>query len=134
MKRTRRSVVGLVIVGALVSGCAASTSDIQPMAADALSAAQSADLGIRIDEAGRTFPTTAQVVLDDMATQLSEVITQLEQTQTADEAAERARKDALDASREAIDAIHAAQRGDVAAAQRALASAIEVLDEVAGER
>lgn len=134
VKRMRRSVVGLVIVGALVTGCAASTSDIQPMAGDALSAAQSADLGIRIDEAGRTFPTTARVVLDDMATQLSDVIRQLEQTQTADEAAERARTETLDAAREAIDAIHAAQQGDTAAAQRGLAAAIEVLDEVAGER
>lgn len=130
----RRSVAGLVVVGVLMTGCAASSADIQPMAADALSAAQSAHLGIRIDEAGRTFPTTARVLLDDMAAQLSDVITQLEQTQTADDAAERARTQALAASRDAIDAIHTAQAGDEAAAQRALKSAIDVLQEVAGER
>jgi hypothetical protein len=125
---------GLVVIGALLSGCAASASDIQPMAADALAAAQSADLGIRIDEAGRTFPTTAQVLLEDMVTQLSDVITQLEQTQTADGPAERARTQTLAASREAIDAIHDAQGGDAAAALDGLGSAISVLDQVAGER
>ena len=133
MKRIGRSLVGLVIVGALASGCSASASDIEPMAADALAAARSAELGIHQDESGRTFATTARVVLDDMATQLSEVITQLEQTQTADETAERARKDALAASREAVDAIHTAQRGDTVAAQLALTSAIEALDDLAGQ-
>jgi len=127
-----RSVVGLVIVGALATGCAASAADIQPLAADALSAARSADLGIDLDEAGRTFPTTAGVLLEDMATQLSDVITQLEETQTADESAEHTRQKALAASRDAIDAIHTAQQGDDAAAQRALSSAIDVLQDLAG--
>ncbi|GAA5203199.1 hypothetical protein [Microbacterium jejuense] len=133
MKRIRRSLVGLVIVGALASGCAASAADIQPMAADALSAARSAELGIRIDEAGRTFATTARVLLDDMAARLGEVIAQLEQTQTADAAAELARTQALAASREAVDAVHRAQQGDEAAAVDALNAAISVLDELAGE-
>lgn len=130
----RRSAVGLVVLGALLSGCAASAADIQPMAADALSAARSADLGIDLHEAGRTFPTTADVVLEDMAGQLGDVIAQLEETQTADDAAERDRTRTLSAARDAIDAIHTALRGDDAAAQRALTPAIEVLQDVAGER
>ena len=130
----RRSAVVLVLLGALLSGCAASAADIQPMAADALSAARSADLGIDLDKAGRTFPTTAQVVLEDMATQLGDVITQLEETPTADDAAERDRTRTLSAARDAIDAIHTALRRDDAPAQRAHTPPLEVDPDVAGKR
>jgi hypothetical protein len=132
-----RRVIAVVVVlftGLAVTGCAATQASIEPMAGNAMSAARSAELSIRLDRAGRTFVTTYDVQLGDMATQLAGTISQLEQTQAADAGAERTRTKTLAASRQAVDAIHLAQSGHSARAEKDLRAAADRLEKLAGDR
>ena len=134
--RPRRVIAVAVALstGMALTGCAATQASIEPMAGNALAATRSAELSIRLDLAGRTFPTTYDVQLGDMATQLANTISQLEQTSTADAAAERARTKTLAASRDAVDAIHLAQSGHDVRAEKDLHAAADKLAKLAGDQ
>jgi hypothetical protein len=85
---------------------------LQALAAEALSATRTAELGLRLDSDGRMLGTTSRALLGDMADALADTARELQLFETGTPADAALRLSVLTSTQAAGEAVHRAQQGE----------------------